>query len=181
MIPWLYGDVEVISRGVHAQCVPGSVTVGEPGEPYVLRPHSEMRGEFRVIRIDQTQLEEIVSEAAPRPSQSPFPRAPVVTSWHAALFNGAYQAIEHADSLRADEPLIEFVSAMSSLDMDAGPARAADNRLPKASISVKTSAGVGLTIGATVSPAQAVVAPMITPALLILASGSLVATALVRL
>jgi AraC-like DNA-binding protein len=132
MIPWLEGDVEVISRGVHAQCVPGSVTVGEPGEPYVLRPHSEMRGEFRVIRVDYARLEEITREAVAHGVHSPFPRSPVVSGRHAAMFYDAYQAIEHGDKLNVDESLAVFVTAMIGLDIDATMARTADNRRPVA-------------------------------------------------
>src|SRR5579859_995121 len=51
LIDRLQGDVEVVSRGIVAPCQPRSLTIGEPGEPYVLRPRSDMRGEFRVVRI----------------------------------------------------------------------------------------------------------------------------------
>ena len=58
--------MEVISRGVRAQCVPRSVTVGEPGEPYGLRPLTAMRGEFRVLRVDNVLLDSIAEESGVR-------------------------------------------------------------------------------------------------------------------
>src|SRR5215470_7993054 len=60
MIPQLEGNAEVLSRGVRSACGAGSLTVGEPGEPYVLRPRPRMRGEFRVIRVDNDIHDAIV-------------------------------------------------------------------------------------------------------------------------
>jgi hypothetical protein len=76
MIDRLKGDVDVLSRGVQAPCAPRSVTVGEPGEPYVLRPRSAMRGEFRVIRVYQSLYAEIRAQIGAPAAGSPFPRAP---------------------------------------------------------------------------------------------------------
>jgi len=127
MIPWLEGDVEVISRGVHAPCTPGSVTVGEPGEPYVLRPHSAMRGEFRVIRVDHALLDGMIGEAGVRGSSNPFPREPVLAARQAKLFQHAYAAIGYADKLATEESLMEFVASMIRIETDAVRARATDN------------------------------------------------------
>src|SRR5690242_6094330 len=76
MVCRLQGDVDVISRGVRAPCEPGSVTVGEPGEPYALRPRSAMRGEFRVIRVYNDLLAAIRGEIGPGRGHSSFPRMP---------------------------------------------------------------------------------------------------------
>ena len=116
MIPWLEGDVEVISRGVRAQCEPHSVTVGERGEPYALRPRSSMRGEFRVIRVDNTILDIVLEELGFRHRGHPFPREPVRFPDHARRFAQCYDAIARGERLETDQRLFAFMAALLSLD-----------------------------------------------------------------
>src|ERR1700730_17000178 len=78
MIPWLEGNVEVISRGVRARCQAGSVTIGEPGEPYALQPRSGMRGEVRVLRVDNAVFDAATKAIGARRGDDPFPREPVI-------------------------------------------------------------------------------------------------------
>ena len=112
MIPWLEGEVEVHSRGVRAPCEPASVTVGQPGEPYALRPRSAMRGEFRVIRVDTLLLDTIVEEVGLRPGDSHFPRAPVGHEQHARRFAQCYDAIATGDRLAVEQRLVTFVAGL---------------------------------------------------------------------
>jgi len=127
MIPWLEGDVQVISRGVSAQCEVGSVTVGQPGEPYALRPRSAMRGEFRVIRVDNAVLDAIVEEVGGRGGDDLFPREPVCNPELAWLFARSYAAIAHAEKLEAQEHLHGFIASLLGIGTRAGAPRRAGN------------------------------------------------------
>jgi AraC-like DNA-binding protein len=122
MIAWLEGDVEVHSRGVRAPCEPASVTVGEPGEPYALRPRSAMRGEFRVIRVDTPLLDTIVEEVGLRPGASPFPRAPLRHEHHARRFAQCYEAIATGERLAVEQRLATFVAGLLGAGGDASEA-----------------------------------------------------------
>jgi AraC-like DNA-binding protein len=116
MIDQLDGNVDVISRGVRARCEPGSVTVGAPGESYALQPRTEMRGEFRVVRVDNRIRASIADEIGPRHREefSPWPeRDPAIARSFARL----YAAIDGGDPLAAHERLYEFVAAMSVSDV----------------------------------------------------------------
>jgi len=112
LIPWLEGAVEVHSRGVRAPCEPASVTVGEPGEPYALRPRSAMRGEFRVIRVDTPVLDAIIDEVGLRRGDYPFPRAPVRHQRHARRFAQCYDAIATGERLAVEQRLLTFVAGL---------------------------------------------------------------------
>src|SRR5215467_9689883 len=57
MMAWLEGDMDFISRGRCVRCQPGSVASCEPGDPFTLRPRSAIRGELRVVRIDNAVLD----------------------------------------------------------------------------------------------------------------------------
>jgi AraC-like DNA-binding protein len=112
MIDWLEGDVELISRGVRGPCTAGSVTVGEPGEPYVIRPHSPMRAEFRVVRIDNDLLEALTAEIDARRPEEVFPREPQRDAALAQAFRRLYRAIENGDTLERQECLFAFLSTL---------------------------------------------------------------------
>jgi AraC-like DNA-binding protein len=112
MIDWLEGDVEVLSRGMRAQCEPGSVTIGEPGDPYALRSHSAMRGEFRVIRVDYDLLQAIAEEVGGRRGGTRFPREPQRDPALAHAFAHLYRSIDRDDRLDAQERLYAFLSAL---------------------------------------------------------------------
>jgi len=115
MIDRLEGDVEVISRGVRAQCAPGSLTIGEPGEPYVLRPRSEMRGEFRVVRVDNALLYATTGELGVHAGESPFPREPLCRRPLAQLFARFYEAIARGEKLETQERLFAFLASLVGL------------------------------------------------------------------
>ena len=112
MIDRLDGDVEVISRGVRVQCQVGSVTIGEPGEPYVLRPRSKMRGEFRVVRIDNDLLAALATEMGLRNSPGLFPREPQRDDALALAFARLYRAVDNGDRLAMQERLLAFLAAV---------------------------------------------------------------------
>jgi AraC-like DNA-binding protein len=113
LIDRLEGDVELISRGVRAPCAAGSVTVGEPGEPYVIRPHSPMRAEFRVVRIDNDMLEALTAEIDARRPEAVFPREPQRNTALAGTFRRLYRAIEHGDTLERQECLFAFLATLA--------------------------------------------------------------------
>ena len=112
MIDRIAGDVDVISRGVRAQCEPRSVTVGEPGEPYVLRPRSSMRGEFRVIRVYETVFAALRDEIGAPSGGSPFPRAPQRDPALTRAFVRLYRAIHRGGTLATQERLFAFLAAL---------------------------------------------------------------------
>lgn len=115
MIDRLQGDVDVISRGVQAECAPGSVTVGAPGEPYILRPRSPMCGEFRVIRVYQSLYAGIRDEIGVPSAESPFPRAPQRDPVAGRAFNGFYRAINEGDTLEIQERTFRFLAVLVTL------------------------------------------------------------------
>lgn len=112
MIDRLEGDVDVVSRGVQASCAPGSVTVGEPGEPYILRPRSPMRGEFRVIRVYQSLYAELREEIGAPSARSPFPRAPQHGAEVSRAFGGLFRAIDEGDALETQERVFRFLAVL---------------------------------------------------------------------
>ena len=113
MIDRLEGDVDVISRGMRAQCAPQSVTIGEPGEPYALRPRSPMRGEFRVIRVYQNLLAGIRDEMGVPFAGSLFPRAPQKDPAVNRSFSRLYRAIDDGETLATQERLFTFLAALA--------------------------------------------------------------------
>jgi AraC-like DNA-binding protein len=113
LIDWLEGDVEVITRGVRAPCAAGSVTIGEPGEPYVIRPHTPMRGGFRVVRIYNDVLEALIAEIEARRPEDLFPREPQRDASLARAFRRLYHAIEDGDTLERQERLVAFLTTLA--------------------------------------------------------------------
>lgn len=124
LIDHLHGDVEVISRGIVAACEPGSLTIGEPGEPYVLRARSDMQGEFRVVRVDTPLLAECMLELARSPSALEFPREPLLDPAVVHEFTALYDATASGDRLHTDERLV------SAFHMLAQPESRRGTRVP---------------------------------------------------
>lgn len=112
LIDRLEGDVEVISRGTRAACAPGTVTIGEPGEPYVLRPRSAMRGEFRVVRVYNDVYAAVRDEIGAPAGGSPFPRAPQQDPAVARAFDRLYCAADGGGALQTQERLFAFLAAL---------------------------------------------------------------------
>jgi AraC-like DNA-binding protein len=111
LIARLDGEVDVLSGGVRARCEPGSLTVGEPGEPYVLRPRSAMRGDFRVIRIDNQLHDAIVDEIGAPRGERLYPAAPQRHLALARAFAQLYRASD-GEPLETQEALFTFVSTV---------------------------------------------------------------------
>ena len=105
----LKGDVDVLSRGMSARCEPGSVTIGEPGEPCVLRPSSPMLGDFRVVRVDNQLRNGVLEDIGVRRSSYPFPRRPQSDPRLARAFAGLYGAIDAGELLQIQERLFAFL------------------------------------------------------------------------
>jgi len=108
----LKGDVDLLSRGVRSECSPGTVTIGEPGEPYVLRPRSAMCGEFRVIRVYQSLFAEIRDEIGAPAAGSPFPRTPQRDPGLARTFDRLYRAIDTGSTLATQQRLFTFLAGL---------------------------------------------------------------------
>jgi AraC-like DNA-binding protein len=121
LIDRLEGDVEVISRGVRGHCAADSVTVGEPGEPYIIRPHSPMRGEFRVIRVDSDMLAALLQELDARHPADPFPREPQQDPALTRAFRRLYQAIAHEETLAWQECLVAFLATLTTQERRGSP------------------------------------------------------------
>ena len=98
LIDWLEGDVEVISRGIRARCLTGSVTIGEPGEPYALRARSPMRGAFRVLRIEHELLRACAQELDSAARPCVLPREPLLDPRLTRVFTELYGATGHPAS-----------------------------------------------------------------------------------
>lgn len=113
MIMSLDGDVDVISRGVRAPGQVGSLTIGQPGEPWALRPRPAMRGEFRVVRIGNDQRDRILEDVGARRDPSLFPRGPQRDRALASRFARLAGAIERGDRLEVDEHLVAFLSTIA--------------------------------------------------------------------
>ncbi len=122
LIDWLEGAVDLTSRGVTGQCAAGSVTVGAPGEPYVLRPRSPMRGHFRVIRVDDalldTRLDDIGAEMDVRRPADLFPREPQYDVTLARTFRRLYRASDGGDALETQERLFALLAALTERGRD---------------------------------------------------------------
>lgn len=113
MVDRLEGTAEVISRGVRGPFEAGALTAGQPGEPWVLRPRSRMRGEVRVIRVYTDDLPyEMREELGARSGGSPFPRGPQYDPALALSFARLYGAIRCAETLEMQERLLAFLAVM---------------------------------------------------------------------
>jgi AraC-like DNA-binding protein len=111
-IPRLRGDLELVARGLRARCEPGSLRIGEPGEPYALCPRSPVRGELLVVRIDEHLTGAVRGELGVRPRESPFP--PLISACDASLvsrFCDLYRSMDHGDPLDTEEKLFRFLRA----------------------------------------------------------------------
>jgi AraC-like DNA-binding protein len=109
MIPRLQGDVDVISRGARSACEPGSLTIGEPGEPYALRPRAGMDGEFQVVRIDNSLHDAHLQELGVRRGESPFPVRPQRNPALVRAFSRLFGALDAGDGLETEERLYAFL------------------------------------------------------------------------
>jgi AraC-like DNA-binding protein len=112
MIESLKGDVEMISRGVRAPGEAGSLTVGQPGEPLVLRASSAMRGEFRILRLSNHLYDELREELGTRSERSPFPRGPQRDPALALAFARLHPAIGRGEGLETQERLLALLAAL---------------------------------------------------------------------
>jgi hypothetical protein len=63
IITALAGEVDVISRGVRARGEVGSLTIGQPGDPWILRPRPLMRGDLQAARLPTCVSGECASSA----------------------------------------------------------------------------------------------------------------------
>jgi len=113
MITALDGEVDVISRGVRARGEVGSVTIGQPGEPWALRPRPAMRGDFRVVRVDNDQRDLTLEDIGARRDPSLFPRGPRRDHALASRFVALAGAIDAGDRLDVDERLVAFLAAVA--------------------------------------------------------------------
>jgi AraC-like DNA-binding protein len=113
LIVSLEGAVDVISRGVRAPGEAGSLTIGQPGEPWALRPRPAMRGEFRVVRVGNVQRDLILEDVGARRDPSLFPRGPQHDRALASRFVRLVGAIERGDHLDVDQRLVAFLSAIA--------------------------------------------------------------------
>lgn len=109
LIDWLEGVVDLTSRGVTGPCAAGSVTVGAPGEPYVLRPRSSMRGRFRVVRVDNALLETLAAEMGAERLADLFPREPQYGARLVRTFRRLYRASDNGDTLEMQEGLFTLL------------------------------------------------------------------------
>jgi AraC-like DNA-binding protein len=112
MIPRLQGDVDVISRGARSACEPGSLTIGEPGEPYALRPRTGMDGEFQVVRIDNALHDAHLQEFGVRRGESPFPVRPQRNAALVRAFSRLFGALDSGDGLETEEYLYAFLGTI---------------------------------------------------------------------
>lgn len=112
MLDSVDGDVELISRGVRATCEPGTLTVGQPGEAWVLRPRSEMRTAMRIVRIHGDLKEVLRDDIGVRGGASPFRRGPQRVPGIEREFARLYDAAGGADPLETEEALLSFLAAL---------------------------------------------------------------------
>jgi AraC-like DNA-binding protein len=112
MVDSIRGDVELISRGVRARCEPGSLTVGQPGEAWVLSPRSVMRAAIRIIRIYNDLYDGLREEIGVRGSASPFRRGPQRIDGLDQRFTSLHDAIDRGESLEVQELLLTFLATL---------------------------------------------------------------------
>jgi AraC-like DNA-binding protein len=137
MIESLEGDVEVISRGIRAQCQTGSLTIGEPGEPYVLRARSQMQGEFRVLRIENELLRSCSQQLDSATIRLLLPREPLLDARVTRVFTELYWTLGDpvTSRLRIEELMFGLLhrvvdagrgGTLASIQNDRGVRRARD-------------------------------------------------------
>jgi AraC-like DNA-binding protein len=113
MIIALDGEVDVISRGVRARGEVGSLTIGQPGEPWILRPRPIMRGDFRVVRVDNDLRDLVLDDIGTSRDPSRFPRGPRRDRTLASRFAALVRAIDAGDRLCVDERLTAFLAVVA--------------------------------------------------------------------
>lgn len=125
----LHGNVDVMARGVRAQFEPRSVVMGEPGEPWVLRPWSRMRGDFRVVRVDHDLCTVLGEQITPKLRTSGLPRGPQRDLTVARAFSDVYRAVERGERLAVDQRLVTLFAVMAAGKDRRLPPTAAVSRL----------------------------------------------------
>lgn len=113
MFDTVQGDVELSSRGVRARCEPGSLTVGQPGEAWVLRARSCMLAGIRIVRLYNDLYDTLREEIGVRGSRSPFRRGPQRISGLEQRFTRLHDAIDRGEPLRAQELLLTFLATLT--------------------------------------------------------------------
>jgi len=113
MLDSVEGDAELISRGVRATCEPGSLTVGQPGEAWVLRPRSEMRAAMRIVRVHCDLDEVLRDELRLRAGARSFRRGPQRVPGIERQFARLYDAAGGAEPLETEEALLTFLAALA--------------------------------------------------------------------
>jgi AraC-like DNA-binding protein len=118
MIDSVEGDVELISRGVRAPCQPGALTVGQPGEAWILRARSQMRSAIRVVRLYNDLSEKLREDIGVHVRGSPFRRGPQHIPGLEGQFALLYDAIDRGELLQTHALLLTFLTTLAS-----GPCR----------------------------------------------------------
>lgn len=113
MVDFVQGDVELISRGVRARCEPGSLTVGQPGEAWVLRARSDMRAGIRIVRLYNGLYDALREEIVVGGSRSPFRRGPQRIPGLDQRFTRLHDAIDRGEPLEAQELLLTFLATLA--------------------------------------------------------------------
>ena len=126
--PWIQGDADVISRGGRAACQPGSLTIGDPGEPWVLVPRTPIRGEFRVLRLDNDLRDAYLEELGVASGASTFPVRPQRDPKVMGAFSRLFRAVDDGDELETGEHLFAFLAALVSRKQRAVPDSRARSR-----------------------------------------------------
>jgi AraC-like DNA-binding protein len=113
MVDSVQGDVELISRGVRARCEPGWLTVGQPGEAWVLRARSDMRAGIRIVRLYNDLYDAVRDEIGVRGSRSPFRRGPLRVPGLDQRFTRLHDAVDRGEPLEAQELLLRFLATLA--------------------------------------------------------------------
>jgi len=113
MVDSVQGDVELLSRGVRARCEPGALTVGQPGEAWVLRARSDMRAGIRIVRLYNDLYDALREEIGVRGSRSPFRRGPQRVPGLDQRFTHLHDAIDRGELLEAQELLLTFLTTLA--------------------------------------------------------------------
>jgi AraC-like DNA-binding protein len=110
--PWIRGDVDVIARGGRAPCQPGALTIGDPGEPYVLVTRTAMRGEFRVLRLDNDVRDAYLADLGVDYGAGTFPVRPQRDPGLVGAFSRLFRAMDDGEKLETEEHLFAFLAAL---------------------------------------------------------------------
>lgn len=110
--PRLEGDVDVLASGRRAAWGPRALSVGVPGEPWVMLPRAAMRGEFRVVRIDNDVRDALLAELDVSPAPSAFPARPQRDPKLVRAFLRLFRALDGGESLETSERLLFFLASV---------------------------------------------------------------------